>query len=376
MCTAKHRSRPRSGFSLLALSTNRLQCILQISKLTSTKSCMQDMIDGALADRPDHGDVEFFGSYGIPASACVVAYDSIQRLLLVRSALRFSAGPTWLVLHGSHEIAVQVGTRDGRIKLVGTAAVERTLISKRRSATVSLNVLPNTGCFLRLESSGHLELWSIRLCKCLCTLSADVGDPIVSCCPLLNSPFALLGLGSGSLQCCAFVNAAGEHVGPTRPIEGLQWMPFTVPTDDINIPDDSELQHVASMQRCDGEFRVLLLHEYQTVTAMSLASGEVCPDQAPMTMCLARLAVGISSTSSSQQATTLATASWRSAQYGIQTSHWLLAIINHPLMVNKLLLKQMSAHCCRCSRSCPALLLASPVISPPYAGRTRQQTRC
>lgn len=42
----------------------------------------------AWADRPDqgNGDVEFFGSYGIPASACVVAYDSIQRLLLVRSA--------------------------------------------------------------------------------------------------------------------------------------------------------------------------------------------------------------------------------------------------------------------------------------------------
>lgn len=164
---------------------------------------------------------------------------------------------------------------------MGTAAVERTLVSKRRSATVSLNVLPNTGSFLRLESYGHLELWSIRLCKCLCTLSAEVGDPIITCCPLLNSPFALLGLGSGSLQCCAFVNAAGEHVGPTRPIEGLEWMPFTVPTADINIPDDSELQHVASMQRSDGEFRVLLLHEYQTVTAMSLASGEVCPDPAP-----------------------------------------------------------------------------------------------
>lgn len=160
---------------------------------------------------------------------------------------------------------------------MGTSAVERTLISNRRNATVSLHVLPNTGCFLRLESCGHLEMWSIRQCKCLCTLSADIGDPIISCCPLLNSPFVLLGLGSGTLQCCAMVNAAGEHVGPARPIEGLQWMPFTVSTADIHIPDDSELQYVTSMQRCDGEFRVLLLHELHTVTAMSLASGEVCP---------------------------------------------------------------------------------------------------
>lgn len=38
------------------------------------------------ADRPAPGstDVDVFGSYGIPATACVVAYDSIQRLLLVR----------------------------------------------------------------------------------------------------------------------------------------------------------------------------------------------------------------------------------------------------------------------------------------------------
>lgn len=53
-------------------------------------------------------------------------------------------------------------------------------------------------------------------------------------------------------------------------------MPFTVTTDDIQVPDDSELQHIASMQRPNGEFRVLLLHEFNTVTAMSMASGQVC----------------------------------------------------------------------------------------------------
>ena len=128
---------------------------------------------------------------------------------------------------------------------------------------------------LRLESCGHLELWSVRDCVCLCTLSAEFADPIISCCPLLNSPFALVGLGSGTLQCCAFVNAAGEHVGPARPIQALQWMPFQVATANIHVQDDSELQHVTSMQRRDGEVRALLLHEFHTVTAMSMVSGEV-----------------------------------------------------------------------------------------------------
>eukprot|EP00892_Ulva_mutabilis_P003042 jgi/Ulvmu1/12739/UM095_0044.1 len=191
-----------------------------------------------------------FGSYGIPATACVVAYDSIQRLLLV-------------------------GTRDGRIKLVGTAAVERTLVSERLTATVSLHVLPNTGCFLRLASCGTLELWSIRDCACLCTLSAEVADPIVTCCPLMYSPFALLGTGCGTMRCCALVNSAGEHVGPARPVHSLVWMPFQMTTADLHIPDDSELQHVTSMQRSDGEVRALLLHEFHTISAISLVSGQV-----------------------------------------------------------------------------------------------------
>lgn len=158
---------------------------------------------------------------------------------------------------------------------MGTAAVERTLVSARHNATVSLHVLPNTGCFLRLESCGHLELWSIRACACLSTLSADVADPIVSCCPLVNTPFALLGTGSGLLRCCAFVNAAGEHVGPARPIQALQWMPFQVTTSDLHVPEDSELRNVVSTQRSNGEVRALLLHEFHTVTAMSMASGNV-----------------------------------------------------------------------------------------------------
>jgi hypothetical protein len=47
------------------------------------------------------------------------------------------------------------------MKLIGAKSTEATFTALMPTATASIHILPNTGCLLRLDTSGHLELWSI-----------------------------------------------------------------------------------------------------------------------------------------------------------------------------------------------------------------------
>jgi hypothetical protein len=195
-----------------------------------------------------------------------------------------------------YRLTAQVATTDGRIKLVGTACIDRTLQSPLRTATISLHVLPNTGCFLRLDVQGTLELWSIPKRKCLVALEPpSTADNVTACCPLTHTPFVLVGCGSGALRVVGLLNSADELVGPARPVEGLKWMGYEMLYDELKVPQDSELQEIVCMRYGESDVEVLLRHETSHVTALSMASREVClacagyrvlPVQALMRLCL------------------------------------------------------------------------------------------
>ena len=159
---------------------------------------------------------------------------------------------------------------------MGTACIDRTLTSALATATLSLHVLPNTGCFLRLDVLGTLELWSIPQRKCVFTLDPpDVADNITACCPLTHTPFVLVGCGSGALRVVGLLNAAEELVGPSRPVEGLQWMGYEMLCTEMNVPEDSELQEIVCMHYGELDVEILMRHESTMVTALSMADREV-----------------------------------------------------------------------------------------------------
>lgn len=175
----------------------------------------------------------------------------------------------------------QIGTDDGRIKLVGAASTEATLIAPAATATASLHILPNTGCLLRLDTAGTLELWSVPEAKCKCTLVAPGGDAFTVCHPLPHDPYALLGTAGGAIAVVALLSGAGEPLGPARAAEGMRVMPFALPADTLGAPEDTPVAALQSTEAAGSGLQVLVLHEWHGLCVYSFDQTKVRARQSP-----------------------------------------------------------------------------------------------
>jgi hypothetical protein len=166
--------------------------------------------------------------------------------------------------------ALQIGTSDGRVKLVGVASTEATLTSAARTATASLHTLPNTGCFLRLDVAGTLELWSIARLVCAATLAAPGADAFTACHPLPHDPYVVLGCTSGALCVAGLLDGCGEPLAPAKPAARLRMMLFAVAPDALGVPEDTPVVSVHATEGGPGGLCALVLHEWRGVTIYSL----------------------------------------------------------------------------------------------------------
>lgn len=173
--------------------------------------------------------------------------------------------------------AVQIGTSDGRIKLVGAAGAETTLCSPYRSATTALHQLPNRGSFLRLCSDGALELWSIPQEQLSARVFAPSPDTFVSCHPLQHDPYVLLGCASGAMRVAAVLGTEGEPLEPLSPAGGLRVLPYAVSADGFGVPEDTALISVQPQENAHAGLCALTLHEWQRITVYNLRRRAVRP---------------------------------------------------------------------------------------------------
>jgi WD40 repeat protein len=169
----------------------------------------------------------------------------------------------------------QVGSLDGRIKLLGTSCVEMTLTAPEQSPTKSLHVLPNTGCILRLDTLGDVELWSIPNSSRVQCLRPPRGDAVTVLRPLLHDPYVLTGCRSGSLRVFGLVNALQEPSSPASPVSGLQWLPYVALPEDLGAPDDTEVLALDVANDAQGHLRVAMLHAGHAVTVWALHTRQV-----------------------------------------------------------------------------------------------------
>jgi hypothetical protein len=169
----------------------------------------------------------------------------------------------------------QVGTSDGRIKLLGTGCMEVTLTSPEQTATKSLHILANTGCLLRLDTAGGVDLWSISTARRVQHLMPPPGDAITVLCPLPHDPYVLAGCRSGALRVLGLVGATSEPSTPASTVTGLRWMHYTAQPEDLGAPDDCPVGQIAVTNDSSGHVRVALLHEGHAVTLWALHSRQV-----------------------------------------------------------------------------------------------------
>ena len=170
---------------------------------------------------------------------------------------------------------MQIGTSDGRVKLVGTSSTEATLTSPERHATVSLHSLPNTGCLLRLDTAGTLELWSIIECALEATLSAPASDTFTACEPLIHDPYVALGCASGALHIAAVLDRAGKPLSPARPAGTIKLTPLVATADALGVPEDTPVVSVQPREIEGAGLCVLVLHEWQGLTIYSVHKRSV-----------------------------------------------------------------------------------------------------
>jgi hypothetical protein len=171
--------------------------------------------------------------------------------------------------------ALQIGTSDGRIKLIGTSSTEITLTSESSTPTASLHILPNTGCLLRLDTLGSLELWSITTSQCEATIFAPADDSITTCFPLPHDPYLLLGCSSGAVRVAGLLSASGDPLGPARPAAHLRLMPLILSPDVLNVSEDCPVVGLQTMETRQDGLRLMLLHEWLGVTIFSFQMQKV-----------------------------------------------------------------------------------------------------
>lgn len=178
-----------------------------------------------------------------------------------------------------HAAALQVGTSDGRVVLIGRPGVEATLRSASRSPTQHLCFLPNRGALLRVTQDGDIQLFSavqrrlltsiwLQVCSAAGTCSSVFactkgwrcsearvpvgvcmaltacnraapsrqppllpmvqGDVInsVALLPGASDPYILLGCESGNVRVVALLDEAGQPAVDGRPAADLSLQPY------------------------------------------------------------------------------------------------------------------------------------------------------
>ncbi|KAL0451011.1 UNVERIFIED_CONTAM: Syntaxin-binding protein 5-like [Sesamum latifolium] len=92
--------------------------------------------------------------YGVPSTASILAFDSIQRLLAI-------------------------GTLDGRIKVIGGDNIEGLLISPKLVPYKYLEFLQNQGFLVSITNDNDIQVWNLQMRSIACSFQWDpmyVGD--------------------------------------------------------------------------------------------------------------------------------------------------------------------------------------------------------
>lgn len=123
--------------------------------------------------------------------------------------------------------ALQVGTEDGRVKLIGQQGVEATMRSgSSRAGTRHLCFLPNRGAILRVNEEGEIQLFSVPACRLL-TSTWLRGDPINAAALLPEEdPYLLLGCESGNVRVVALLDDHGMPAAEGTAAADLALQPY------------------------------------------------------------------------------------------------------------------------------------------------------
>lgn len=144
----------------------------------------------------------FVAHSGIPEAADSLAYEPIQRLLAV-------------------------GTKDGRLKIVGSSGVEKLLLSDKPGCTRQLLFLTNRGTVVRLEEGGSMEVWGVDSGEMVCRVEVP-GDRICCVSQVPGEPYLMLGCAHGDMRVACLTDVNGEPTTEAREVKGTMLMKYFV----------------------------------------------------------------------------------------------------------------------------------------------------
>ena len=213
-------------------------------------------LDELVLDRAVH--------FGLPAGACVLAYDPIQKLLAV-------------------------GSLRGGVKLLGRAGVEQLLVyalDEPQPGPVNLlQFAPNAHTLLSVHDGGVIVVWDVHARRASARLSA--GDVVTAIHAPIGSSFAYVGTAVGLILVLDLFPADGqparfssytlghEHVAPTA-----ERSCAVVAVEASPLQDEVLLAVWA-----DGTVALVDLYKRAPLCTFALGGGAIVADSAPTPTC-------------------------------------------------------------------------------------------
>ncbi|KAL0291659.1 UNVERIFIED_CONTAM: Syntaxin-binding protein 5-like [Sesamum calycinum] len=121
--------------------------------------------------------------YGVPSTASILAFDSIQRLLAI-------------------------GTLDGRIKVIGGDNIEGLLISPKLVPYKYLEFLQNQGFLVSITNDNDIQVWNLQMRSIACSLQWESNVTAFSV--INGSSFMYVGDEYGLMSVLKYDSDSGE----------------------------------------------------------------------------------------------------------------------------------------------------------------------
>ncbi|OMO97590.1 Lethal(2) giant larvae protein [Corchorus olitorius] len=181
--------------------------------------------------------------YGIPSTASILAFDSIQRLLAI-------------------------GTLDGRIKVMGGDGIEGLLISPKQLPYKYLEFIENQGFIIGISNDNDIQVWNLEsrfLASCLQWESNITAFSVIS-----GSHFMYIGDEYGSMSVIKYDADDGK----------LSRLPYNISSNSLNeaagfsFPDDQPVVGILPQPHSSGN-RVIIAYANGLIILWDVSEAQI-----------------------------------------------------------------------------------------------------
>ncbi|PON78984.1 Guanine nucleotide-binding protein, beta subunit [Parasponia andersonii] len=210
-------------------------------KPTQQQQQQRNEAEGSLTRADFYPRIDFH--YGIPSTASILAFDSIQCLLAI-------------------------GTLDGRIKVIGGDNVEGLLVSPKQLPFKNLEFLQNQGFLASVSSDNEIQVWDLE--NRVLASALQWGSNITSFSVIYGTSYMYIGSEHGDVTVLKY------YADDRKILQLPYYIPANIISDEdgISLPDQLSVVGVLH-QPCSPGNRILVAYENGLIILWDASEDQV-----------------------------------------------------------------------------------------------------